>query len=295
MARDVGIEHTAPEFMVYLKQNIREVTAKTYVKRLGLLSKVANLDDAEKTKNVICSYPCTESFKELMASAYDYYVRYKGLTWNKPRFTRDDKPFFIPLETEIDQLISKSRKKMSVFLQLLKETGADSGEAWKLRWLDVNLENKTVAITPTKNHNSRVLPISNNLLSRMLSLQRENERVFGCNAHTLDDFRRRFEDMKNALSIKLENPRLKEIAFRSFRHWKATTEYHKTKDILHVKWLLGHKRIENTLVYTHLVNFDSDEYVCKVAKTLDEASVLIESGFEYVTEMNSVKLFKKRK
>jgi len=30
-------------------------------------------------------------------------------------------------------------------------------------------------------------------------------------------------------------------------------EYHKTKDILHVKRVLGHKRIENTMVYTHLV------------------------------------------
>ena len=129
----------------------------------------------------------------------------------------------------------------------------------------------------------------------MLSLRHENERVFGCKAHTLDDFRRRYEDMKNALSIKLENPRLKQIAFRSFRHWKATMEYHKTKDILHVKWLLGHKRIENTLVYTHLVNFATDDYVCKVAKTINEATILIESGFEYVTEMDSVKLFRKRK
>lgn len=42
MVRDVGIEPTAPEFMVYLKQNIREVTAVTYVKRLQLLSKVGN-------------------------------------------------------------------------------------------------------------------------------------------------------------------------------------------------------------------------------------------------------------
>ena len=88
---------------------------------------------------------------------------------------------------------------------------------------------------------------------------------------------------------------MKEIAFRSFRHWKATTEYHKTKDILHVKWLLGHKRIENTLVYTHLVNFASEEFTCKVAKTVDEATALIESGFEYVTEMDGVKLFRKRK
>jgi hypothetical protein len=72
-------------------------------------------------------------------------------------------------------------------------------------------------------------------------------------------------------------------------------EYQKTKDILHVKWLLGHKRIENTLVYTHLVNFGSDDYICKVAKSIEECASLIESGFEYVIEMDGVKLFRKRK
>ena len=182
---------------------------------------------------------------------------------------------------------------MSVFLELLKETGTDSGEAYKLRWIDINTENRMVSITPTKNHNSRILPISNRLLSRLLQLPRNNIKVFTWT--NLDDFRRRYDDMKNALAIKLENPRIKQIAFRSFRHWKATMEYQKTKDILHVKWLLGHKRIENTLVYTHLINFSSEEYICKVAHNVDECSLLIEAGFEFVTDCDNFKLFRKRK
>ena len=138
-------------------------------------------------------------------------------------------------------------------------------------------------MTLTNNHNARTVKISAHLTGRLLQLPRKNERVFGCKE--LDDFRRRYEDMKNSLSVKLQNPRLKETAFRSFRHWKATTEYRKTKDILYVKWLLGHKRIENTLVYTHLVPLENSNYVCKVAKTLEEATLLIEEGFEFVTEM----------
>jgi len=72
-------------------------------------------------------------------------------------------------------------------------------------------------------------------------------------------------------------------------------EYHKTKDILHVMKVLGHKRIQNTLVYTQLVDLSSDEYVSKVAKTIQEACQLVETGFEYVTEMDDVKIFRKRK
>jgi hypothetical protein len=73
-------------------------------------------------------------------------------------------------------------------------------------------------------------------------------------------------------------------------------EYHKTKDILHVMQLLGHKSIKNTLIYTQLIDFpEDDEFVCKVAKNVQEASQLIETGFEYVCEIEDAKLFRKRK
>lgn len=44
-------------------------------------------------------------------------------------------------------------------------------------------------------------------------------------------------------------------------------EYYRTKDILHVKEKLGHRRIESTLVYTRLVSFEGDEYHVKTLKT----------------------------
>ncbi len=72
-------------------------------------------------------------------------------------------------------------------------------------------------------------------------------------------------------------------------------EYHRTKDILHVKERLGHRRIESTLVYTHLVNFEGDEYHVKTAKTLKEDEELLKAGFEYVTERDENKLYRKRK
>jgi len=72
-------------------------------------------------------------------------------------------------------------------------------------------------------------------------------------------------------------------------------EYRRTKDILHVKQILGHKSIQSTLIYTHLVNFEDDQFTSGVTRTLKEAESLIEAGIDYVTDMNGVKLFKKRK
>ena len=39
----------------------------------------------------------------------------------------------------------------------------------------------------------------------------------------------------------------------------------------------------------------NEEYICKVAKNVEGAKDLVEAGFEYVTEVNGVKLFRKMK
>jgi hypothetical protein len=59
--------------------------------------------------------------------------------------------------------------------------------------------------------------------------------------------------------------------------------------------LLGHRNIANTLIYTQLVEFESDEYCSAVANNVDEAKKLIEAGFEYACSHNETMLFRKRK
>ena len=104
-----------------------------------------------------------------------------------------------------------------------------------------------------------------------------------------------FEEQRKRIALKLQNPRIKAISFRTLRHWRASNLYHRTKDILLVKSELGHKSLTSTLVYTHLISFKDDEYICKAARTVDEAKDLVEDGFDYVTEIDGLKLFRKRK
>jgi len=78
-------------------------------------------------------------------------------------------------------------------------------------------------------------------------------------------------------------------------------EYHRTKDILHVQRLLGHKNIQNTLIYIELecklFNSTDDGFTTRIAHTAGEACGLIETGFEYVTGEygDGGQIFKKRK
>jgi site-specific recombinase XerD len=105
-----------------------------------------------------------------------------------------------------------------------------------------------------------------------------------------------YERLKASLAKKLHDAELKKIRLYDLRHYYATMLYYRTKDILLVKEKLGHKNINNTLIYTHLVSFsENEEYYSATAKTVEEAEKLIEQGFEYVTEMDSIKLFRKRK
>jgi integrase len=126
------------------------------------------------------------------------------------------------------------------------------------------------------------------------SLPKNSERIFG--SSSLRTIRRLFQKQRKRIAQKVGNPRLLNITFHTLRHWKATMEYYKTKDILYVMKVLGHKNIKNTLIYTQLISFPGeDEFICKAAKTVDEAKQLIEAGFEYVCDIEDVKLFRKRK
>ena len=105
---------------------------------------------------------------------------------------------------------------------------------------------------------------------------------------------------RKRLAHEHKNPRLLHISFHTLRHWKATTEYHKTKDILHVKNMLGHVSLDNTLIYINLEQAvfgesNSQEFHVKVAHNLEEACELVKVGFDYVCEMEDAKLFRKRK
>jgi integrase len=279
------------------KDGFAEKTIINYSKLLGLLEKLgANLSNPESVKSIISLQDnWSLSTKATVVAAYSKYASMNNLQWIRPKYKGTNKIPFIPLESEIDALIAYCGKKTSTILLLLKETAMRIGEALDLEWTDVNFESRTIVLNkPEKHSNARCFKISEKLCSMLLRLKKDEVLVFGrgskhsviCN----------FRSQRKKAAIALANPRFRQIHFHTLRHWKATTEYHKTKDILHVMRLLGHKSINNTLIYTHLIDFEqSDEYTSATATTIEQAQKLIESGFDYVTEIGEVKLFRKRK
>jgi integrase/recombinase XerD len=172
-----------------------------------------------------------------------------------------------------------------------------SGEADQLKWTDLDFERNVVKITPEKNSYPRILPLSLKCVVMLENLKKTGDMVFG--ALSCNCMRISLCNIRKKLTRKLGNPRLDQIHFHTLRHWKATTLYHQTRDILHVKQFMGHRRIESTLVYVQiesaLFQNMSEDFTCKVALTSDEAKQLIESGFEYVMQKDNLAYFRKRK
>jgi integrase len=283
------------EFLWHLKKEAySEKTIDVYSKRLLQLANNCDISNPENVKEFIANKETwNNSTKTLTVAAYKTFANFVGISFKPPRYQPQEKIPFIPTEKEIDSLIAGCGKKTATLLELLKETAMRIGEAKRLTWLDIDFENSRVTLNnPEKHGRPRISKLSPKLTAMLNALPRNRPGPFkSCDANLYRDY----QSQRKHLAIKLQNPRLQRITFHTFRHWKATMEYHRTKDILHVMQLLGHRNIKNALIYTQLVDFENDDYHSATAKSAEEAEKLIQAGFDYVCTFNEIMLFRKRK
>ena len=288
------------EYSWFMKQEgYKPACIKSYTSSIEkLVRKGANLMDPQQVKRTIGSIDTwCDGTKKCMAEAYNVFTRMEHLTWEKPRFKPRSKLPFIPTMQELDQLITGCGRIMRAYLRGLKETGADPGELFMLEWKDVDFKRKKVSINfPVKNHNPRILKVSAEWLMMLQKLPRKSTRIWNAQ---YDSHYSNFHQRRRRLAHEYGNPRLKQICFRTFRHWKGTMEYHITKDILHVKEMLGHKTVKSTEIYIHLEAqlFESleSEYEVRRARSIKGMLALAAVGFTKFDEIEGVHLYKKPK
>jgi len=282
------------------KRGFKECTIKTKSQRIKLVAKYgANILDSESVKETIAKLHWKDITKREAVRDFTSLYYFLQIEWDKPTYKAQDKLPFVPTEEELDTLISASSRLHAPLLQFLKESGARIGEASQIEWTDVDLERKIVAVNhPEKGSKARLCPISEKCKIMLGQLPRPNNLLFRLKKESL---RKAFEQMRNRTAIKMVNPRLQKITFHTFRHWKGTTEYHKTKDILHVASILGHKDIKSTMKYIAIENAlyqntIDEEWAHKVCHSIEEEGKLINAGFELVRAVNeTTTIYRKRK
>ena len=274
-----------------------DYTIRFVDKALRHLSKHADLNDPDNVKQFIANKNVSNGYKKNLCLAYDKYCAYYKIPWTKPVYLPEAKQIRIPTTENIQMLIAYAGKTLGTKLRLSKETGLRPYELMNLRVKDVDLEQRIVYPTTAKHGKGRALKITNGLVKSLqdhLTTHDLNpkDKLF---KGTADDYGKKYRHLRNRLAKKLNNPTLKTIRLYDFRHYFATMLYAKTRDILFVKQQMGHKKISTTLIYTQLLTVNDDEWTCKTAQNVEQATKLIENGFEYVTEMDGLKLFRKRK
>jgi len=278
------------------KRGLAEITIKQRVYKLKLLIKRgADLTNGDSVLTVLATNNWTQQNKRVFIVAYRSFAKTFKIEWEPPKTIVQRKLPYIPTEEEINQLIAGCGKKTATFLQVLKDTAARSAEAAKLKWIDIDEKTCTIRINnPIKGSNARIVKVTPTTIAMLNNMPKTSEYIFN---PRVDTIRTGFTKQRTRIARILQNPKLKQIHMHTLRHWKATMEYHRTKNIKYVQQLLGHRKLENTDFYTQLLNFESDEWHVAHARNLEEENKLVEAGFEFIrySEKDEVAIYRKRK
>jgi integrase len=280
------------------KDNKSHYTINFTRKALSYLAKHTNLAEPEAVKLVIAELKTSDGYKRNLCIAYNKYAKFCGITWTMPKYREPAKNIALPTREKIQMLIADAGELLGMKLTLSMETGLRPIELCNLKTKDIDLDQNRIHPTTAKHGSARTLKISNNLQKTLKDHITEhklntNDKLFKGNA---ENYAKYYRATRNRLANKLHNPTIKTIRLYDLRHFYATMEYAKTKDILHVKQQMGHKKIETTLIYTQLLNLNDDEWTCKATNNTKDATAVVESGFEYVaTTPDGLMLFRKRK
>ena len=150
---------------------------------------------------------------------------------------------------------------------------------------------------PEKGSRARMWRANAKLMGMLSLMPRDSQRVFGNGP--INSFKSTYQKTRKRLAVKLQNPRLRKISFHTFRHWKATSLYHETKNPYYVKDFLGHKELRSTEIYINiertLFEESTDGFTVKVTEKPEEIKDLLEVGFEYVCQKDNLIFLRKRK
>jgi integrase len=281
------------KYMAYLEKEgyCAETSYISFLKRLVNLG--ANLLDPESVKATIGKHKVKNGTKLVFVAAYDAFTKMQKITWAPPKYIQEEHLPFIPEEQELDCLIATAfSRKMSTYLQCLKETFTDPSEALRIEWTDIS--GNIISINhPVKGHSPRQLEVSNKLLAMINALPRKSERVFNTSYANIS---RAYYYLRRRAADAQKNPRILKIELRTFRHWGATMiAYYTNGNTLTVKKLLGLKRLENVMKYIGLIQFKDDQFEVAAATTVEEAKILLAAGFDYIQEKSGIMLYRRPK
>lgn len=251
-----------------LISGLSQATYQTYSRKLVDLSLYFNklphfISEAEVTEYLAyliknAKSPSRTEFKHTI-----YGMRFYFKMLNKPMAVRlpmikDDKKLPVVLsKEECFSLISQTKNfKHRLILMFIYAGGLRIRELTNLRWNDVNVNRMAIHIKRSKGGKDRYVPLAKNIIEPfvqyMSGFNKSDYVFFGANerekmSHSGIQFL--LKQAVNRVGINKTG-----ICLHTLRHSYATHLLEDGLDIISIKELLGHERIETTLVYLHVAN-----------------------------------------
>ncbi|HEY9874597.1 MAG TPA: site-specific integrase [Candidatus Obscuribacterales bacterium] len=202
----------------------------------GLSTFIQNKLDSEKinhttANHIIKTVKAFLSFcirKRLIHSSPLAYMKKYKVERKPPRYLS---------KKEIENILDSIRKhELYPLVMVALYTGMRYGEIINIKWKDIDLENNTITVPKSKSGRFRVIPIHD----RLKPLLTKNTIPF-----------KMMVNYRALRSLQAATGR-KDIGWHTFRHTFASHLVMNGVDIVTVSKLLGHSRIETTVIYSHL-------------------------------------------
>jgi integrase len=269
-------------------------TVKSVNFTLKRLSRETDLMNPEAVKLHIANLAVSNQTKQKLANNYNYFCLENNLPWNKPVYHWDTKIPIIPLKQNIEAITAAATMKTATMFTILAETGLEGAELHKIKRKDIDTEQGIITAEGNKGHRGRSFKLKQKTAEALRTYlnRHTQERPFPNPKAMAEAWR----EARTRAATRLNKPELKQIMLKSLRNYSAAQLYYSTQDPWRVMLHLGHKKLDTTQHYiSGMIPQGEAEYTCKTAKTPEEAIALIESGFQYVTTIEGLQLFKKRK
>jgi hypothetical protein len=282
-----------------------ENTVHSIDKSLRQLSRKINLTQPQQVKDYIANAlnqetgePLSNATKNKLCFAYDWLCKANQMEWTKewhrPFYKVEEGTPLIPTTENITKIISASSKRFATIFTILAETGAEGEELHKTHRNKIDAEQGIVSITETKGHGSANYKLKAQTAEMLRQYLKENPQEHPFPKAKI--MAQMWQRTRDRLANNLNQPELKYIPLKNLRNYSGAKMYYATLDPIAVMRHFRHKKLETTMHYIRgIILNGEEEYTCKTATTVQEATTLIEQGFQYVTEMDGIKLFRKRK
>jgi len=200
--------------------------------------------------------PSLSAYKHTVYGLRSYFrlLGYEERAIKLPKLRSEKKLPVVLNQNECKRLFSApTHLKHRIILSLIYSAGLRVGELCKLKIADVDSGRMMIHIRQSKYYKDRYVPLSELILEGLRKYYKECKPVMwlfnGKNSSVAISPKGVQSVMRNAVKrAKI----LKNVSIHSLRHSYATHLLEEGMDIVSIKELLGHARIETTMVYLHV-------------------------------------------